>query len=82
MINTNSGSGVADQSQTSQTSGCFVTSGRCWPSAAEECYSSKRSSNTVCFMTFTHIINLDRPLSCYLKLGQGEVQDDLADRYN
>ena len=36
---------VADQSQ---TSGCLVTSGRCWPSAAdEEWYSPKRPSSTV-----------------------------------
>ena len=38
-------SGVADQSP---TSGCLVTSGRCWPSAAdEEWYSPKRPSSTV-----------------------------------
>ena len=30
-------------------------------------------------MTFTHVVYLDRPLLCYLKLGQGEVQEGLAD---
>ena len=40
-----SASEVADQSQ---VSGCLVTSGRCWPSAAdEEWYSPKRPSSTV-----------------------------------
>ena len=44
-LTSHSASGVTDQSC---TSGCLVTSGRCWPSAAdEEWYSLKRPSSTV-----------------------------------
>ena len=44
-LTSHSASEVADQSQ---VSGCLVTSGRCWPSAAdEEWYSPKRPSSTV-----------------------------------
>ena len=44
-LTSHSASEVADQSQ---VSGCLVTFGRCWPSAAdEERYSPKRPSSTV-----------------------------------
>ena len=44
-LTSHSASEVADQSQ---VSGCLVTFGRCWPSAAdEEWYSPKRPSSTV-----------------------------------
>ena len=45
QLTSHSASEVASQSR---TSGCLVTSGCCWPSAAdEERYSSKRHSSTV-----------------------------------